>query len=163
MSVKCVVAIVGGFNETFNTAAVKPSALEFICQNTSPLRLGHQGIGDLDLAAFAGLSVADQVEDIRGENIAADNGQVGLLLPVPVPTVDQSTNVGSEPVHNCSSCRARRALTGWPAARRPVPAVPLNRWWTSHFGLPSPAPWLLSPVSQESRAYCSRRYRLRPK
>lgn len=70
-------AEVGGFDVTFGAAAIETSALEFVSQDAAVLGLFHQRIGDLDFTALARFSVSNQVEDIGGQNVSTDDGQVG--------------------------------------------------------------------------------------
>ncbi len=68
---------VGGFDVTFGTAAIEAPSLELIGQHAAVLGLLHQCVGDLDFTALARLGISDQVEDIGGQNVPTDNGQVG--------------------------------------------------------------------------------------
>ena len=60
----------------FGAAAVEPLALELIGQHATGLRLLHQRIGDLDLAALARLGFGDQVENVRRQDVAPNDRQV---------------------------------------------------------------------------------------
>src|SRR3990167_313213 len=74
--VEVLEAEVGGLDIAFSTAAIEALALELIGHHAAVLRLLHQCVGDLDFSAFARLGLLDQLEDIRGENIATDDRQV---------------------------------------------------------------------------------------
>ena len=78
--VEVFVAEVGRLDVALGAAAVETLALELVGQHAAVLSLLHQGIGDLDLAALARFSLLDQVEDVRGQDVAADDRQVRRRL-----------------------------------------------------------------------------------
>ena len=64
------------FNKAFDATTVKAPAFEFISQHPSLLRLFGQRIGDLNLAAAPSLRGAQDIEDVRGQDIATNDRQV---------------------------------------------------------------------------------------
>src|SRR5690606_40540705 len=67
---------VGGLHETVDAAAVKTLTFELVGQHATVLRLLQQSIGNLNLTILARRCALDNVENVRGRNVAADNSQV---------------------------------------------------------------------------------------
>src|SRR5690606_11591795 len=78
--VDMLVAEVGSFDITLSPTAVETPALEFVGDYATILGLLHQRVGDLDLATLAWFGLLDQLEDVRSQNIAADDRKVGRSL-----------------------------------------------------------------------------------
>src|SRR5690554_478992 len=75
--IEIVVAKTGGLHKAFTTAAVVTGALELVGQYAATLGLFHQRIGNLDFTAFAGFGFFNQLEDVGGQDVAADDCQAG--------------------------------------------------------------------------------------
>ena len=67
-------------NEAFNTPAIESPALKAIGQHASFLGLDVEGVCDLHLAITPRGQIAQDIEDIGGQNIPTDHGQVGWRL-----------------------------------------------------------------------------------
>ncbi len=72
--------MVGRLHEAVHAAAVEAAAAEAVGEHPAVLGLLLEGVGDLDLAPLARFGPAQPVEDIRREDIAADDGEVARRL-----------------------------------------------------------------------------------
>ncbi|RMT44591.1 5-formyltetrahydrofolate cyclo-ligase [Pseudomonas amygdali pv. myricae] len=73
-------AEVGSLDVAFSATAVKALALELVGQYVAFCSLLHQGVGDLDLPTLAWLSLFDLLENVRSQDVAADDRQVGRRI-----------------------------------------------------------------------------------
>src|SRR5690554_5646268 len=71
--VKLLEAIIRRLDISFRTAAIEALALELVGQHATTLSLLKEGIGNLDFAALARLSLGDQLKNIRCQNIPAND------------------------------------------------------------------------------------------
>ena len=71
-----VVKIVRRFDESVDVAAVKAASLEAVGEHFALTGELHQSVGDLDFTPFARWGVFEDIEDIGGEDIATDDGEV---------------------------------------------------------------------------------------
>src|SRR5690606_39187692 len=65
---------------TLGATAIEPLSLELVRQHATVLGLAHQCVGDLDFTALAGLGLLDQLEDVRRQDVAADDGEIGRRI-----------------------------------------------------------------------------------
>src|SRR5690606_1410983 len=69
--------VVGGFDKAFNTAAVKTTTFKAITKHTTIGGLSHQRVSNLQLTVAARRGLAQDVKNIRSQNITTNNSQIG--------------------------------------------------------------------------------------
>ena len=68
--------MIGGINKSIDRAAIEPASLKPVRQDATLLGLSLERVGDLDLAVLPRGGVSQHVENIRRQDIAADDAQV---------------------------------------------------------------------------------------
>ena len=70
------IKIVRRFDKSIDVAAVKAASSEAVGEYFVLAGELHQGVGDLDFAPFAWRGVFENVENVGGEDVATDDGEV---------------------------------------------------------------------------------------
>src|SRR5690606_41449707 len=73
------VVVIGRFHEAFDAAAVESTSLELVREYLAGMSLGHQCVGDLDFPTATGGRVPQDIENVRGQDVATDDGKVAEI------------------------------------------------------------------------------------